>query len=168
MIVLRCSIIGRLFVACPPSVDIYLSVCLTLDCVQFSKTDCASVRFNVDNGNKTSPWLVRIRLSYPLPKFRLRANNLAVCLSWGGWNPNRSRHTKDCPKYGGRGKGRIADHSIFHTKLHCSIVGRLFIACLNRRIILSLPSRQTIIARTPNAWKKLAIKIRFPSFLKKL
>ena len=32
-----------------------LSVCFTLDCVQFSKTDCTSVRFNLDNGNKTSP-----------------------------------------------------------------------------------------------------------------
>ena len=31
------------------------SVCLTLDCVQFSKTDCAAIRFNLDNGNKTSP-----------------------------------------------------------------------------------------------------------------
>ena len=51
----RCSIVGRLFVACPPSPDICLSVCFTLDYVQFSKTDCASVRFNVDNGNKTSP-----------------------------------------------------------------------------------------------------------------
>ena len=61
--------------------DICLSVCFTLDCVQFSKTDCASVRFNVDNGNKTSPWFASIRLAYPLPKFRLRANNLAVCLS---------------------------------------------------------------------------------------
>ena len=61
--------------------DICLYVCFTLDCVQFSKTDCASVRFNVDNGNKTSPWFAHIRLAYPLPKFRLRANNLAVCLS---------------------------------------------------------------------------------------
>ncbi len=32
---LRCCIVGRLFVACPRSPDICLSVCLTLDCVQF-------------------------------------------------------------------------------------------------------------------------------------
>ena len=47
--------------------DICLSVCFTLDCVQFSKTDCASVRFNVDNGNKTSPWFVCISVGLLLP-----------------------------------------------------------------------------------------------------
>ena len=53
----------REIVCCLPSyptrkasgTDICLSVCFTLDCVQFSQTDCASVRFNLDNGNKTSP-----------------------------------------------------------------------------------------------------------------
>ena len=80
---LWCCIVGRLFVACPPSPDICLYVCFTLDCVQFSKTDCASVRFNVDNGNKTSPWFAHIRLAYPLPKFRIAAVIFADCLNRG-------------------------------------------------------------------------------------
>ena len=45
-----------------------MSVCFTLDYVQFSKTDCTVVRFNVDNGNKTSPWFTCIRLGLSFAK----------------------------------------------------------------------------------------------------
>ena len=113
-----------MFVACPPSVDICLSVCFTLDCVQFSKTDCASVRFNVDNGNKTSPWLAHIRLAYPLPKFWIGMVSNADCFIRAGRSPWRGKQSSWCPDArrlsGGVnwriGKGRTADHAIFHTK----------------------------------------------------
>ena len=83
---------GRLFVACPPSPDTCLSVSLTLDCVQFSKTDCASVRFNVDNGNKTSPWFVCISVGLLLP-YIPNWDGLSRQMSEPKWTKSKLRQT---------------------------------------------------------------------------
>ena len=119
---LWCSIIGRLFVACPPSADICLSVCFTLDCVQFSKTDCASVRFNVDNGNKTSPWFAhKAGLSFAkIPNCGGQQRSL-FSLSW---TQSIAKETNKLVSAAPRlsdgvnwriGKDRTADRTIFHT-----------------------------------------------------
>ena len=66
---LRCCIIGRLFVACPRSSDSFTTVPLSRTMSATVGTAGQTVRFNLDNGNKTSPYFVHIRLAYPLPKF---------------------------------------------------------------------------------------------------
>ena len=128
---LRCCIIGRLFVACPPSVDICLSVCFTLDCVQFSRTDCASVRFNVDNGNKTSPWFAHISVGLLLP-YIPNWDGLSCKMSEPKWTKSKLRQifqrlssaTEESAKCRPTAhlleqkinNDRTTDHSIFHTK----------------------------------------------------
>ena len=78
---LRCCIIGRLFVACPPSSDSFTAVPLSRTTSATVGTAGQTVRFNVDNGNKTSPWLAYIRLAYLLPKFWIATVGNAV----SGW-----------------------------------------------------------------------------------
>ncbi len=52
---LRYSTIGKLFVACPPSSNSFTAVPLSRTTSATVETAGQTVRFNVDNGNKTSP-----------------------------------------------------------------------------------------------------------------